>query len=127
MSTARRDLSGFSLSRYGYTAGGNTGAVSAVTEKFDEASNICTAKTAMNTARGLLSAFFLEGYGYTAGGTTGAVSAVVEQYDDVANTWTAKTSCTHAGFCSPCISHIIVLFYNCANRASSSSGCIAIS
>src|SRR5659263_64266 len=50
MGTARCELSGFSQNCFCYTAGGNTGVVSAVTEKYDNVANTWTAKGSLNTA-----------------------------------------------------------------------------
>ena len=56
--TARQELAGYSLGGYGFSSCGNTGAVSAVTERFDDVANTHTARTAATTAR-----YYLAGYG----------------------------------------------------------------
>ena len=75
---------------YGITSGGSTGAVSAVTEKFDDTANTQTAQTSLNTAREALSGCSYQGYGLTFQGSTGTDSKVTERYDDIGDTQLAR-------------------------------------
>jgi len=81
---------------YGYVFGGSTGAISILTEKYDDVANTWATKANLNTGRRSTTRFLLNGYGYCVAGDTnpavGTISAVVEKYDDVANTWTPKQS-----------------------------------
>ncbi len=77
---------------FGFTSGGNTGVVSAVTQRFDDIANTQTPRTGLTTARDNIAGFSLNGLGFTCGGDTGAVSGVVERFDDVNNAHTTRVS-----------------------------------
>ncbi len=70
---------------FGFVSGGTTGAVSNVTEQYDDPTQVTTVVATLTTARQGLTGFSFNGYGFTAGGTTGAVSGDVDRLDPIAN------------------------------------------
>lgn len=102
VSSARQNMTQFTLDGFPYVAGGSTGSVSAITQKFDTVANSWTAKTSMNTARERAAGFSIVDttsnylFGYTAGGDTGSDSAVTERYDPSVDTWLSRTALSTA-------------------------------
>jgi hypothetical protein len=86
LNTARRGLAGSGTQNAGLSFGGDTGAISAVTEKFN--GSTWTATGDLNTARSSLSGCGTQNSGLSFGGSTGSPSAVTEKFNG--STWVAS-------------------------------------
>ncbi|KKN31287.1 hypothetical protein LCGC14_0825520 [marine sediment metagenome] len=78
---------------YGFTSGGDDGAVSGITQRFDDIANTQTGR-AVATARNTLAGYSLNGFGFTSGGWIAAITGVTQRFDDAANTHTARLAAT---------------------------------
>jgi len=84
----------FDANGYAYVLCGNTGAITNLTQQYNDSTNAWAAKTVNPTSRYLLCGLTLNGFGYTTCGnpavntSTGAHT----QYNDAGNSWTAKTA-----------------------------------